>query len=278
MRSVLSYNSDDRSKWLGISVRAGLNVSSQQLEGDFMTTQISSARRTAPRRAAKSTDSEQRFRLSGVPWSSYVAIGDALRDWPIRMTYDHGELEFMTTSRKHERGGHIWGRLVCALTEELSIDMESGGGMTFQREDLERGFEPDECYWIEHELQMRHKDSYDSKTDPPPDLALEIEVSRSALDRMAIYAAFRVPEVWRWDGKTIHVHVLDAAGQYAESTKSRAFPFLPVNELARFVNMRNQLGTTALVRAFREWVRDQQAKGWPKHEKNHGKSKRTRRK
>jgi Uma2 family endonuclease len=196
-----------------------------------------------------------------------VAIGEALRDWPIRITYDRGEMEFTTTSSKHERGGHLWGRLVCVLTEELNINMEAGGGMTFQREDLERGFEPDECYWIEHEPQMRHKDSYDSKTDPPPDLALEVEITRSALNRMSIYAAMRIPEVWRWDGKKIHIHVLSGDSQYVESAQSRAFPFLPVQELVRFVNMRNQLGTTALVRAFRAWVREQQAKGWRDQDK-----------
>ncbi len=227
-----------------------------------------------PPKARRSRDlGEQRFRLSGVPWSSYMAIGEALRDWPIRITYDRGEIEFMTTARPHERGKSLWRRLIDVLTEEMNIDVTSGGSMTFQREDLEKGFENDECYWIEHESQMRDRDTYDSKSDPPPDLSLEIEVSRSALDRMAIFAAMRIPEVWRWDGETIHIHLLGPDGKYVDSTRSRAFPFLPVHELVRFIKMRHRLSDTAIVQAFRKWVREQKAEGWPKQGSNGAKGK-----
>jgi Uma2 family endonuclease len=241
-----------------------------------MTTPMLSARRTISKRATPTTEGEQRFRLSGVPWASYVAIGEALRDWPIRITYDRGELEFMTTSRPHERGKSLWGRLVDALTEELNIDVSCGGSMTFQREDLEKGFEPDNCNWIQHERQMRDKYTYDSKTDPPPDLGLEVEVSTSALDRMSIFAAVGMPEVWRWDGETVHVHLLGPDGNYVESEYSRAIPFLRVQELVRFVNMRTRLSDTAIVRAFRMWVREQQARGWPANGKKKPKPKRQR--
>ena len=89
------------------------------------------------------------------------------------------------------------------LAEECDRNLVSAGNMTFQREDLDRGLEPDDCYWIAHEPQMHNKLTWDPAIDPPPDLVLEIEISRSAQDRMGIYAALRVPEVWRFDGETL---------------------------------------------------------------------------
>lgn len=205
------------------------------------------------------SNGEQRFRLSGVTWAGYVAIGNAIGECPIRLTYDRGELEFMTTPREHERSKSILGRLVEAVTEEMDIDIAAGGSMTFQREDLDRGMEPDECYWIQSESLVRGKDNLDLYRDPPPDLALEAEVSRSLLDRMGILAALRVPEVWRYDGEKVHVHLLGPDGKYVESDRSRVFPFLPVHELARFIQMRSTMSDTAIIRAFREWVREHKA-------------------
>ena len=118
----------------------------------------------------------------------------------VRLTYDRGELELMTVSHRHENHKHLLGVLLMVVAEELGIENHAAGSMTFKREDLDRGLEPDECYWIEHEPQMRSKEDYDQQNDPPPDLVLEVEVSCSVLDRLGIYAALKVPEVWRWDG------------------------------------------------------------------------------
>jgi Uma2 family endonuclease len=151
---------------------------------------------------------EQRLRLSDIPWETYVLYGDGLGPRHIRVTYDRGEMEIMTVSGKHEHKKKLLGRLVEALTEEMEIDILSTGSMTCRREDLLRALEPDESYWIANEATMRGRDEYDLEVDPPPDLAVEIEVSRSTLDRMAIYAALRVPEVWCSDGETLRVFQL----------------------------------------------------------------------
>ena len=205
---------------------------------------------------------EQRFRLSGIDWPSYVAFGDLLDGRHIRLTYDRGELEFMTLSHQHEWSKKLLGRLVEALTEEMDIDIASGGSMTCRREDLERGLEPDECYWIANEPLIRGRDEIDLEEDPPPDLAMEVEVSRSTLDRMGLYARLRVPEVWCWDGQHLRVYLLDADGNYVESNRSLAFPFLPVAELERFLAQATTISETKLLRSFRAWVREQMAKGW----------------
>src|SRR5712692_11735133 len=121
---------------------------------------------------------EQRFRLSGVDWAAYASVGRLFAERPIRLTYDRGELELMTTSREHERSKHLLALMVGALCEEMNIDIDGAGSMTFQREDLDRGFESDECWRVQHEAQVRGRDELDWETDPPPDLVLEVEVTR----------------------------------------------------------------------------------------------------
>jgi Uma2 family endonuclease len=205
---------------------------------------------------------EQRLLLSLVSWDKYEQMAAWFEGRHLRLTYDRGELEIRTVSHPHEFGKHQIGILVILLVEELNIDIHGGGSMTFKREDLDRGLEPDECYWIEHEPQMRNVEEYDPQQDPPPDLVLEVEVSRSALDRMGIYAAMKVPEIWRWDGENLSFWLLKR-GKHVASPVSRSFPMLSAHEIVRFVRMRGTMSETRLLRTFREWVREQQTLGWP---------------
>src|SRR5262245_59140266 len=138
--------------------------------------------------ATVSAPEQQRIVLK-VDWDGYVSIGETLRDQPMRMTYNQGALEIMVLSLEHEKFKALLGRMVEALTEELNLDLQSGGSTTFAREELDRGLEADECYWIQHEAQMRGKTSFDPDADPPPDLALEVEITRNIVKRLKIYAA-----------------------------------------------------------------------------------------
>ncbi len=205
---------------------------------------------------------EQRFVLSCIDWPSYVAFADLLGERHVRVTYRRGVMELMTLSPEHERTKHLLAALVGVVTEEMDIDIAGYGSMTCRREDLEQGFEPDECYWIANEARVRGRDDIDFEVDPPPDLAIEVEVNRSALDRLALYARMGVPEVWRWDGQAVRVHLLTPNGDYHESPRSLALPFLPVMELVRFVAMVGTMSQTKVLRAFRAWVQQQMAQGW----------------
>jgi Uma2 family endonuclease len=204
---------------------------------------------------------EQHFRMSAVSWEGYQHVGQGLAGRHVRMTYDRGELEIMTVSLGHDRDKSFLARLVEVVTEEMVMDILSGGSTTLSREDLERGLEGDECWWIQHEAQVRQLREIDLNRHPPPDLALEVEISRSALNRMAVYAALRVPEVWRWDGQVLTVWLLGGDGTYVVSSRSLSFPFLPVAELGRFIRMLQTMSETSVIRAFREWVR-QHAAEW----------------
>lgn len=206
---------------------------------------------------------EQRLLLHDVRWDSYVAIGNALQDRPaLRMTYDRGSLEFMTTSPRHEIYKKWLGRIIETLAEECQAAITTAGQMTFQRPELERGLEADDCFWIAHEPQMRGKLTWDPAIDPPPDLALEIEVSRSVLNRMSIYAAIGVPEVWRFDGTTLRIELLQADRMYQSAPSSLSFPKVPVAKLVPFLEPSETVDYLSVIRAVRAWVRqhlDQQA-------------------
>lgn len=199
---------------------------------------------------------EQHLLLFDISWQTYIAIGDALPDRPgLRLTYDRGRLEFMTTSPRHEIYKKWLSRFIDILSEEFNKPTTTAGQMTFQKEELERGLEPDDCYWILHEPQMRGKLTWDANQDPPPDLALEIEVSRNALNRMGIYATLRVLEVWRFDGVTIRAHQLQPDGTYRLADESQFFPGVPLNELASFLGLLATADGLAIVKQFRARIR-----------------------
>jgi len=106
-----------------------------------------------------------------------------------------------------------------------------------------------------NEPAIRRKQELDLSVDPPPDLAIEIDTSRSALDRMAIYAGLRIPEVWTFDGETLRVHILQVNGKYFTSERSHSFPWLPVLEMVPFLQPDEKSGDTARFRQFVAQVR-----------------------
>jgi len=193
--------------------------------------------------------------IHGVSWQTYESLLRDIGEQHVFLTYDRGELEIMAPSNFHERYKKIISRIIEALTEELNIPIVSGGNTTFRREDLERGLEPDECYYVQHEPQMRNKWKIDLTQDPPPDLAIEMNYTHHALDRESIYAALGVPELWRYDGKRFEVLLLGPGGSYESSTRSIAFPFLPLDEVERFVLLSSSTPETTLIRSFRAWVK-----------------------
>jgi len=199
--------------------------------------------------------SDRRFLLRGVPWQTYLSLREAPENHHLRMTYDRGDLEMMSPSAWHERLGYVIGRLIDVWTVELNIDVQSCRTMTFKREDLDRGLEPDNCYYVKHEPLVWDKVDLDLSVDPPPDLAIEIELGGGEVSKMDLYAAFGVPEVWRFDGETLQVCALGADGRYAPRDSSLSFARLPLDEIQRLLRQVGSVRETALVRSFRDWVR-----------------------
>ena len=156
----------------------------------------------------------------------------------------------------HGRFSNLFGFLIEAMTEELEIPRNALDPITIKRRLADRGLEPDKCYYLrENAGRLRDQRSVDLDVDPPPDLAVEIEITSGILDKLAIYAGIGVPEIWRFDGEALSVLLLQADGTFAESPDSRAFPFLPMGELARFVEEYDPADEVRWARSFRAWVR-----------------------
>ncbi len=195
--------------------------------------------------------------LENVSWSTYEALLEDLGPHPgKRLNYDRGLLEIMTTSPKHEWIKRLIGRFIEIMTLELDIAIRSSSNATWKRKDLGRGFESDECYHIQNEIVVRGRDDIDIRRDPPPDLVVEIDISRSSLKRQNIYAAFGVPETWRFDGEKVLFYRLRENREQRETARSVAFPFLSPNDLNRFLAMRLSMSETRLMQTFRDWVRE----------------------
>jgi Uma2 family endonuclease len=196
--------------------------------------------------------------FEGVPWAAYERLlveRDRLRP-SVRLTYDHGSLEVMTVTNQHERWKKVLARMVETLALELEIPLVGSGNLTIRREDLARGLEPDECFYVRHAVRMAEIRELDFTRDPPFDLVIEIEYSRRIDPRLSYLGTLGVPEIWRYDGSDLRILVRQSDGGYTESATSLAFPQLPLPAFVEFLHRAGTTHDTALMLAFRAWVRE----------------------
>jgi Uma2 family endonuclease len=198
---------------------------------------------------------EQRVIIRFVSWTTYEhLLADLSNQSSTRLTYDRGMLEIMCPLPEHEEWNRTIALLVEMLAEEMRIDVRNFGSTTFRRADLARGFEPDSCFYIQHEADIGGKSTIDLTVDPPPDLVIEVDVTSGSLDKFPIYAQVGVPEVWRYDGQRLRIYILRAE-RYVESETSLALPLLTSTRLSEALAQSKTLKRTALLRSFRTWVR-----------------------
>jgi Uma2 family endonuclease len=172
-----------------------------------------------------------------------------------RITYDRGVLEIMTVGAPHEQWKMRLANLLELFMMERAIPFDSLGNWTVQREDLDRGLEPDLCYYIQNEALVRGRSDLDLEHVPPPDLAIEVEVSRTVHDRIGIYEALGVPEIWRYGGEAVTVLVRGPNGGYGQSATSRAIPSFPLDEVRRRMQAVGMTDQGSWMRDWQAWVR-----------------------
>ena len=200
---------------------------------------------------------EQRMVLGSVSWSFYLRCCDEFEESTTRITYNEGKLEFVIAKAPHEFYKKMLAKLVEMMLFEQRRPVRSGGSLTIQRSDLEKGFEPDECWWLENEARIRGKTELDFRTDPPPDLAIEVEITSSLANRIGIYAAIGVPEIWRFDGQSLRFCVLNSCGTYVDQVTSLAFPKLCPSDLLPFLAFDHHQDETTCLHTFVKWFREQ---------------------
>lgn len=205
--------------------------------------------------------------MRGVTWETYDSLLKDLEATGQRMylTYDRGTLEIMAPSHFHERFKTLLASFIVAIRIGRRIRVASFGSATYRREDLERGLEPDECYYVQNESRVRGRSTIDLQTDPPPDLAIELDYTHHAVDRQSIYAALGVTEIWVCDGLRLVILHRKTSTQYQSAPASLAFPFLTAADLERFIRIAIDSNDDDALHAFVAWLAKPQSPPPPTH-------------
>ena len=198
---------------------------------------------------------ERQVVLTGISWETYRRLlSEREEQSGLHFTYDRGTLEIMVLSARHEEPNRALAALVEVLAEELHVDIRRLGSTTFQREDLARGFEADSCFYVQHVDAVAGKDEIDLGIDPAPDLVIEVDIASASINKLPIFAAVRIPEVWRYDGTRVHLLCLEG-GRYRETTVSLVLPPLTGEIATRFLDDARRLKSTEWLGRVRAWVR-----------------------
>jgi Uma2 family endonuclease len=199
----------------------------------------------------------QRLLLRDVSWQEFEAILQGLGNHRSdRIAYYDGMLEIMSPSPEHEYFKETFGDAVKHMAETLELDYESYGSTTWRRELKQAGLEPDNCFYFQNEAKVRGQLQFDLNQDPPPDLALQIDITNRSLNRFPIYARLGVPELWCYDSGQLKIDQLQG-DQYIEMQQSRIFPQLDIGGLPQLIEANRSLGRLALRRSVRAWAKAQ---------------------
>jgi Uma2 family endonuclease len=191
----------------------------------------------------------RRFVLRDVNWDFYESMLRGLGDRHIFLTYYKGTLELMSPSYPHDRSSLLLLYLMQALAEAFDVPLHGVGSTTFRRKRYKVGLEADEAFYTYNAARILGKDVINLDMDPPPDLAIEVEVSRRLGARAKVYARLGVPEIWKYDRVQLKMLVLQKNGQYKVVDRSPTFPHVTPHELADWLR-------TGLDRYDGEWLKE----------------------
>lgn len=193
--------------------------------------------------------------LEDVDWDEFEQILEELGDRRnTRIAYNNKVLTIVAPLLKHEKDKVSLGDMVKVLLDELEIDHDVTGSTTLKRKDMDKGVEPDDSFYIQNFSQVLGKDRLDLDVDPPPDLAIEIDLTSKT--QLEVYEALGVPELWRYDSGLIRIDVL-SSDSYVQVDESPTFPGWPIGDMARrYVTRVREVGRSKAIREFREWVRE----------------------
>lgn len=209
--------------------------------------------------------SEQRLILTSVNWQKYEQLLQELSEGrQARLTYDRGKLEMMNPLEEHERCHKLIESLILLVADELHLQVVGYPAPTLKRSDLSIGTEPEAAYYIQTAALMQSQTEIDLAVDPPPDLILEVELSRSEINKFALYAQLGVREVWRYISKpgdhflkgNFFIHSLQG-DRYLEDDYGLAFPFLSAGRILQFIDQSDAIGLMPALRDLRHWIQEQ---------------------
>jgi Uma2 family endonuclease len=213
---------------------------------------------------SKSLQTENRIVLPDVNWQQFETLMAELgRDRTARLTYERGKLEMMTPLPDHERCTKLIESLILVLADELHLNVETIAPILLLAADRGRAAELNAGYYLNGSPGLGDSRTVDLTQTEPPDLAIEVALSKSALDKLRIYADLEIPEVWRYVAKAgdeilqgkLLIYRLEHQ-QYVESATSAAFPFLPAQRILEFIEQSDRIGLVQALEILRHWARE----------------------
>jgi Uma2 family endonuclease len=193
--------------------------------------------------------------LDRVSWQQFESILTELGERrAARVSYSNGMLEIMVPLPEHEKAKETIGDIIKMLLTEGGLDYDALGSTTLKNAQMTQAVEPDACFYIQNQRLSIGKNRLDLSIDPPPDLAIEIDLtSRTQLDN---YLILGVPELWRYDKQGLHIYLL-RSGEYVESVSSDIFPDLPIVDLVdRCVRQSQEIGSSQAIKELRKRIVD----------------------
>ncbi len=198
---------------------------------------------------------EKRVTLRGLTWQAYQQILHALpQNRAARLTYDCGILEITMPLEDHEFALRLIERFIIILVVEMGMKIKTMGSTTMDREELERGSEPDCAYYIQNQPKVAGR-TVNFAEDPPPDLVVEVDITHTDINKNRLYASMGVPEFWRYNGREWRIYQLQGE-TYVEVDRSPTFAWVEKAELYCFLEQAQQDEVVAET-TFRAWVKEQ---------------------
>jgi Uma2 family endonuclease len=196
---------------------------------------------------------ERRLTLRHISWDAYSQMLNALGDRrAVRLHYCQGTLELMVPLEIHEQSSDLVGVFIRALAFGAGLTIKGLASTTLRFRNLERGAEPDKCYYLQNEPLVRGR-PVNLDNDPPPDLVVEIDITHTDLDKNLLYSAMGIPELWRFDGQTLRIFHLEG-GFYQSSPISYAFPWMTAGIFEDFLGQCQELGETQAYHNLNTWI------------------------
>lgn len=189
-----------------------------------------------------------------VSWKEYEETLEQFIDPAgLRMSYFQGELTAMSLSAEHEKYARFIEKLLTILSYIRRINIISFGSWTMKKNDKQASKEPDACFYVQTAAAIGNRIKLDFATDPPPDIAVEVDIHHKTKNQLELYAALGIPELWVFDGGRLTIHLLEE-DHYVEAETSRALPMLSASVLTDFLNRLPKDGEFQTLLAFDEWL------------------------
>ncbi len=202
--------------------------------------------------SVKPLKSEQRVIFYHLNWQAYQQVLQAVgENRSARLSYDRGTLEITMPLEEHEFYSALIGRFIYFLVAATGGKIKTIGSTTLNREDLDRGAEPDHAFYIKNYALVAGK-RIDLEQDPPPDLVIEVDITHTDINKLELYANLGIPEFWRYNGEFLRIYQLQNDA-YQEVENSPTFPFLVKTKLYEFLTQAAE-DEIAAEQQLRQWI------------------------